>query len=285
MSEIDAGRGFAEPHGLGHVHLDLRHLGEERLCRALPMIREICLRFRGIDPAREPIPVRPVAHYSMGGIAADLDGRTALANVWAAGEVACTSLHGANRLGTNSTAECLVWGAIAGREIARFLESGPPLAALPEALVAAEEKRLFGELLARDGGEDPYALRRELRALMDRAAGVFRSGSGLRAGLEELAAVQARFAKITVRDRSRVYNSHAVNVLELSNLLELAEVVLRAALAREESRGAHARTDFPARDDARWLRHTLVRRAPDGRPELSYQPVRITRWQPVERKY
>ncbi|NNF59739.1 MAG: succinate dehydrogenase/fumarate reductase flavoprotein subunit [Gammaproteobacteria bacterium] len=284
MTEIDAGRGFSQPDGLDYLHLDLRHLGAEKIHARLPLIRELCMKFVDIDPIDAPIPVRPVAHYSMGGIATDIEGATGIDGVWAAGEAACVSLHGANRLGTNSTAECLVWGGICGENIAQSLQTGAALAALTDSRVAAEEQRVFGDLLQRDGFENPYQLNHELRHLMDEYMGVFRTGDGIGAGLEKLSELRARFADIHIEDKGRIYNSNLVNALELENLLDLAEVAMSSALAREESRGAHARRDFSERNDETWLRHTLARRGPDG-PSIGYKPVAITRWQPVERKY
>jgi succinate dehydrogenase / fumarate reductase flavoprotein subunit len=220
----------------------------------------------------------------MGGIEADINGRTKVENIWAAGEVACHSLHGANRLGCNSTAECLAWGGITGGEIAKYLGTSPKLQEHPEAAAREEEDRLFKGLLQGSGGENPYKIRRELRDLMDRHAGVFRDGKSMREGIAKIGELRERFKKVTVQDKSRVYNSNLMQTVETGNLLELAEVLLMAAVAREESRGAHSRRDFTARDDERFLRHTLVTRV-DQRPKLDYKPVTITRWKPVERKY
>jgi succinate dehydrogenase / fumarate reductase flavoprotein subunit len=284
MTEIAAGRGFPGEDGLDYLHLDLTHLGADTINHKLPLIRELCIRFAGIDPITRPVPVRPVAHYSMGGIETDIHGAAKIPGIWAAGEVACSSLHGANRLGTNSTAECLVWGTLCGEAIARYLDTGTPLPVLPEARAAQEEKRVFALLTENRGSENPYHLRRELRALMDRHVGVYRSAPELAQALEKIRAIKERFGRVRVADKSRVYNLNLVGVLELENLLDLAEVATASALAREETRGAHARTDFPARDDTRWLKHTLATRSDDG-PRLGYKPVTVTRWPPVERKY
>jgi succinate dehydrogenase / fumarate reductase flavoprotein subunit len=297
MTEIIEGRGFEDAEGpgrVGHIHLDLRHLGAEKINRCLPQIREVSMRFLGLDPILSPIPVRPAAHYSMGGIEADINGRTEVENIWAAGEVACHSLHGANRLGCNSTAECLVWGAITGREIAKYLEAGSALSAVPEAAARDEEARILKGLLGGDVGgagdstgassENPYRIRRELGEVMDRHAGVFRDSESMRDGLANVRALAERFKQVSVRDRNRIYNSNLVHTLETANLVELAEAVLTAALAREESRGAHSRRDFPSRDDERFLKHTVVTRV-DGKPRLAYKPVKITRWMPGAREY
>ncbi len=284
MTEIKSGQGFEQADGLNYLHLDLTHLGADKIQRHLPLIRELSMRFVGVDPIEGPIPIRPVAHYSMGGIETDINGATPVDGIWAAGEAACISLHGANRLGTNSTAECLVWGEICGAEIAARLDDGQALMDMPADRVEAEEKRVFSDLLEKDGSENPYDLRHELRLVMDECMGVYRSADGLASGLARVRGLRARFADVALTDKNRIYNANLVNTLELDNLLELAEVALMAALAREESRGAHARTDFPDRDDDIWLRHTLARHTDEG-PRLDYKPVTITHWRPVERKY
>ncbi len=284
ITEIEAGRGMAGPDGLDYLHLDLTHLGAERIQEALPLIREVAMKFVGIDPILAPIPVRPAAHYSMGGIECDIDGATGIDGIWVAGEAACVSLHGANRLGTNSTAECLVWGGICGEQIAAYLVAGSPLLTLPDDCVRAEEARVFDDLLNREGDENPYELEHDLRHLMDDCMGVYRTGEELRGGLARLETLRSRFDAVDVSDRSRIYNINLVTVLELENLFDLAAVALRSALAREESRGAHARRDFPARDDERWLRHTLVKKVGDEL-QIDYKPVRISHWKPSERSY
>ena len=284
MTEIIEGRGFRGPGGLDYIHLDLTHLGAKKINTALPLIREVCIKFIGLDPIEKPIPVRPVAHYSMGGIEADINGATAMRGVWAAGEVACHSLHGANRLGSNSTTECIVWGGITGEEVVKYMKQNPPLLDIPVDKVARERKRIFEDLLHNKGRENPYEIKRELRETMDRHAGVFRTGEEMSAGLAKIKALKERYKHISITDKGSVYNSNLMNALEIQNLLELAEMLLTAALAREESRGGHARTDFPNRDDEKWLKHTLASYSDQG-PKLSYKPVTITKWKPVERKY
>jgi succinate dehydrogenase / fumarate reductase flavoprotein subunit len=284
MTEILEERGFPGPDGLESISLDLTHLGAERINKRLPLIREVCIKFLGIDPITQAIPIRPVAHYSMGGIEADIDGRTKVENIWAAGEVACHSMHGANRLGCNSTAECLVWGGITGGEIAKHLELGAKLSDVPENQAREEEKRIFSGLLQQSGTENPAHIRRELRTLMDKHAGVYRTGESMQEGLNKIAELKQRFRKITVQDKSRIYNSNLIQTLETENMLELAEVLLFAGLAREESRGGHARTDFTQRDDQKFLAHSMVYYT-GGKPRLEYKPVTITNWKPVERKY
>lgn len=284
MTEILEGRGFPGPDGLDYIQLDMTHLGAERINKRLPLIREVCMKFLGIDPITDPIPIRPVAHYSMGGIEADLDGQTKVENIWAAGEVACHSMHGANRLGCNSTAECLVWGGITGGGIAKYLGKNPKLSALPENRAREEAKRIFDGLLQQSGTESPAHIRRELRTLMDKHAGVYRNGESIQQGLDKIAELRQRFRKITIQDKSRIYNTNLIQTLETDNMLELAEVLLFAGLAREESRGAHARTDFSKRDDEKFLAHSMVYYT-GGKPRLEYKPVTITNWKPVERKY
>ncbi len=283
MTEIEEGRGFSRPDGLDHLLLDLRHLGAGRINERLPFIRELAIKFAGADPIEEPIPVRPVAHYTMGGVETDIDGRTRVENIWAAGEVAAVSIHGANRLGTNSTAECFVYGKIAGGEAAKFLaqEKGFPDGGLPD--VEQEEQRIGG-LLGQEGEERPAEIRQDLRRAMDEHAGVFRTEEGLKQGLQAIKEAKERYRKIRLEDKGRVYNTELIQALELGFMLDGAEVVVSSALARQESRGAHARRDFPKRDDGGWLKHTLAFFAPEG-PKLEYKPVNITAWKPVERKY
>jgi succinate dehydrogenase / fumarate reductase, flavoprotein subunit len=291
MTEILEGRGLKGPDGLDYLHLDLTHLGAQRINTRLPLIREVSIKFVGIDPITQPIPIRPVAHYSMGGIETDIKGKTRIDGIWAAGEAACVSLHGANRLGSNSTAECLVWGGITGAEIAAALPTLSAPAPLPEAKLKAAHVHLDG-LLRREGKENIYDLRRELRAVMDRDVGVFRKGEELARALVQIREIRKRSLSAPVGDKTAVYNTNLINALELENLIDLAEVTVMGALTREESRGAHARRDFAVRDDERWMRHTLAwmtggtgtDRA-DTSVKLDYKPVTADTWKPVERKY
>jgi succinate dehydrogenase / fumarate reductase, flavoprotein subunit len=284
MTEIEQGRGFKEPSGLDYINLDLRHLGAKKINEHLPLIREVCIEFNDLDPIDTPIPCRPVAHYSMGGIETNLHGATRVKGIWAAGEAACVSLHGANRLGANSTAECLVWGKITGEETGRYCGETRQAAPLPEALVAAEHRRIFDTLLSANGNENLYDIRRELRSTMDIHVGVFRTGPELSQGLEKIRLLRKRYANIRIEDKSLVYNTNLYHALEIGNLLDLAEVMVMGALARAESRGAHARRDYPNRDDANWLKHTLAFYTEQG-PALDYKSVHIDTWHPVERKY
>ncbi len=286
MTEIEEGRGFEGPDGLDYLHLDLTHLGREKILERLPLIRELAIKFAGVDPIYEPIPVRPVAHYSMGGIHTDIDGRTPVENIFAAGEAACVSVHGANRLGSNSTAECLVWGRITGELSAEYSLNSDYIFKEDEVLSEAEkEAKRIEEMLNKNGNENPYEIRNELRRLMDTHVGVFRTGDKLQEALNKVRELKKRFKNIRIVDRELVWNTDLVSVLETENMLEIAEVVILGALMREESRGAHARRDFPNRDDERFLKHTLAYRNEDGTPRIEYIPVNITYWKPVERKY
>lgn len=284
MLEIEAGRGFGGPQGLDYVLLDLRHLGRQKINERLPLIREVAIKFAGLDPIDQPLPVRPVAHYSMGGIHVNKEGATPVEGIWAAGEVACVSLHGANRLGTNSTAECLVWGGITGKRAAQYAMQQNYLPKLPEEKALAEEHRVMEEIFTRKGSQNVYDIRRQLREIMDTHVGVFRTREGLELALKEIKELKERLKDCGLQDRSRIYNTDLVSYLEMENMLELAEVITVSALAREESRGGHARRDFPKRDDQNWLKHTLAYYTPSG-PRLDYIPVNITIWEPTERKY
>ena len=292
MTEIEEGRGFKGPDGLDYVHLDLTHLGREKILERLPLIRELAIKFAGVDPIEEPIPVRPVAHYSMGGIHANIDGQVMwdgerkVENMFVAGEAACLSLHGANRLGSNSTAECLVWGRITGELAGRYAtEKDFPFKeedVLPE---AEEEFRRIENLMNRKEGESPYRIRKELQRTMDLNVGVFRTRESLEKALQKIKELKERFKNVKVEDKSLVWNTDLVMTLETGFLLDLAEVVAMGALLREESRGGHFRRDFPKRDDEKWLKHTLAYRKENGELTFDYIPVNITYWKPVERKY
>ena len=220
----------------------------------------------------------------MGGIETDINGLTRVKNIWAAGEAACVSLHGANRLGSNSTAECLVWGGITGEEIFRALPALPRPSRLSETAWTAHQARMKS-IAGRQGKENLYELRRELRTLMDKYVGVFRKGEDLTQAIGEIRGIRERSLHAAVPDKGTVYNSNLFHAIELENLLDLAEVTVMGASAREESRGAHARRDFAVRDDEKWLKHTLAWHNPAGHPKLDYKPVTIDTWKPVERKY
>ncbi len=284
VTEFLDGKGFPGPRGLDYAHLDLTHLGEEKIKDRLPLIREIAMKFVGIDPIEAPIPIRPVAHYSMGGIHTDIDGATPVEGIWAAGEVACVSLHGANRLGSNSTAECLVWGRITGELATRHCQSMSAFPELDEPGMRNEENRIFEGLLKQTGSENHYSLREELCTLMDHNMGVYRTGESMQAAREGIRSLRQRYGNIHIRDKGRIYNTDLTMALELDFMLTNAAVAVEGALARQESRGGHARRDFPQRDDVKFLKHTLAY-AEGDRIRLDYSPVTITHWKPVERKY
>ena len=283
MTEIEEGRGFKdEASGLDYLHLDLSPIGAEKIKERLSQIREIAIKFRGIDPVEKPLPVRPVCHYVMGGIDTNIDGATKLKGLWAAGEAACVSMNGANRLGANSTSECLVWGKITGAEAAKYA-SGRSFVAPAGEVVMLEEKRIFDGIFHGKGGTNPYEVRDRLQAIMAKDAFVYRTGEGLSEALRTIRELK-RKDFYHCEDKSRVYNTNLSDVLEVESMLMVAEVVVAGALARTESRGAHYRRDFPARDDKNWLKHTLAYSGPDG-PRLDYSQVTITRYQPAERHY
>ena len=283
MTEIEEGRGYKdEATGLDYLHLDFSPIGADKIKTRLSAIREIALKFRGIDPIDQPLPVRPVCHYVMGGIDTNIDGATRLGGLWAAGEAACVSINGANRLGANSTAECLVWGKIVGAEAATYASRRPDYAEARQD-AEAEEKRVFDGIFRGKGGTNPYAVRDELQKSMAKGAFVYRTEEGLAETLKNIRKLKSDDF-LHCDDQSRVYNTNLSDVLEVESMLEVAEVVVAGALARRESRGAHARRDYPKRDDAHWLKHTLAFKSPDG-PNLEYTSVNITKYQPAERHY
>ena len=285
VKEFEKGRTIEGPYG-AVVNLDLRHLGEKKINAKLPFVRELCLKYENLDPVKELIPVRPVIHYMMGGIHTDLNGATPLKGLYAAGEAACVSINGANRLGSNSLTECLVFGARAGRDAAEFasVQRMPGRHLLAQA--ADEEARLEDQFLNKPARQDRIAtIREEMQKTMEQSAGIYRSGESLEKGAHKLRELQERFLNVGLDDHSRTFNTELVAALELGSMLEVAEAMIQCALHRTESRGAHQRTDFPARDDARFLAHSLVTRQEGGVPEVSYLPVSITRWPPAERVY
>ncbi|MEM4297146.1 MAG: succinate dehydrogenase/fumarate reductase flavoprotein subunit [Nitrososphaerota archaeon] len=281
-TEILEGRGFEGPDGVKCLHLDLTQIGAEKVKTRLAGIREICMKLAGIDPINEPIPVRPVAHYFMGGIDTNIEGKTGIDGLWAAGEVACVSINGANRLGSNSTTECLVWGAITGRRAAEFA-SKRDWVELPRDKVEREEKRIFDELLGKAPRENPYEVRDELQKTMESRCHIFRDEANLQTGLREVRTLRERLFR-GVADSSRTYNTNLINVLEIEGMLEVSQIIIMSAVNRQESRGAHARTDYPKRDDVNFLKHTLAYHTADG-PRLEYISPTITEYMPTERRY
>ncbi len=285
-TEFEEGRGFEGPHGK-YMHLDVRHLGEKVIDRKLPFMRELGRDYLGIDIVTDPIPVRPVQHYMMGGVDADISGATEIAGLYAAGECANVGLNGGNRLGSNSLAECLVFGAAAGRAAAEHAAAARPATANPvDAMLWDEARRVEGQYLEKKGGQERIgAIREEMQRDMDAGAGVFRTKEGLEKLVEQLGGLRERFERIKIEDTSRTFNTEIVAALELDFMLEVAQAVVVSALAREESRGAHARRDFPERDDTKYLKHTVAYRREGLRPQLEYRDVTITNFQPQARTY
>jgi fumarate reductase flavoprotein subunit len=285
VKEHEKGRTIETPYG-PVVHLDLRHLGETIINAKIPFVRELCLKYQNIDPVRELIPVRPVVHYMMGGVHTDMRGATPLAGLYAAGEVACVSINGANRLGSNSLPELLVFGARAGRAAAEYASTQDVPRSAVMAQAEDEKRRLESDLLHKEGGSERLAaLREEMQNTMERSAGIYRSGDLLARAADTLRGLQERFGNVALQDHSRTFNTELIAALELSFMLDVAEAIVHSAMRREESRGAHQRTDFPARDDQRFLAHSLASRNADGSCRLEYLPVTITRWPPGERVY
>jgi fumarate reductase flavoprotein subunit len=285
VAEVEKGRTTDTPYG-PVTHLDLRHLGAKLIDTKLPFVRELCRKYERIDPVHELIPVRPVVHYMMGGVSTDINGATQLSGLFAAGEVACVSINGANRLGSNSLPELLVFGARAGVAAAQHAADAQPPGPAVEAQARDEHRRLAQELLGRTGGTERLAdIRDQMQHTMEGSAGIYRDGSSLAKAAGALRDLQERAGNATLDDPSRTFNTELTAALELSALLDVAECMVHSALRREESRGAHQRTDFPARDDERFLAHSLASRDPDGVPHVAYAPVTITRWPPAERVY
>jgi fumarate reductase flavoprotein subunit len=285
VKEVEKGRTTDTPYG-PVVHLDLRHMGEKFINSRLPFVRELCLKYENIDPVKELIPVRPVIHYMMGGVHTDNNGATPLAGLYAAGEVACVSINGANRLGSNSLPELLVFGARAGKAAAlAAMEQKPP----SEQVVsqARDEKlRLEQQFLRKTGGRVRIAtIRSEMHQAMEDGAGIYRNQTSLEKAADKLRELRERFRDISLDDHSLTFNTELTTALELAFMLDVGVAVVESALHRTESRGAHQRTDFPGRDDGKFLAHTLISRNPDGSTRLEPAPVVITRWPPGERVY
>ncbi|HEY3199907.1 MAG TPA: fumarate reductase (quinol) flavoprotein subunit [Actinomycetes bacterium] len=285
VHEAEKGRTIDTPYG-NVVHLDLRHLGAALIDAKLPFVRELCLKYQNIDPVTELVPVRPVVHYMMGGVHTDIDGATTVPGLYAAGEVACVSINGANRLGSNSLPELLVFGARAGRAAAEYAVSAD--APRGSVLLQAEDerRRIEHDLLDRtDGRERIATLRDQMHQAMEEGAGIYRSAESLAKAADTLNELRERYGSLGIDDHSRTFNTELTTALELSHLLDIADCILASAAQREESRGAHQRLDFPMRNDERFLAHSLAERGPDGACQVSYLPVTITRWPPGERVY
>ena len=283
MTEINEGRGFKHETGVDCMKLDLRHVGDEIIKQKLGGIREISLKFSGVDPAQEMLDIRPVCHYMMGGIHTDINGASELQGVWAAGEAACISIHGSNRLGANSTSECIVWGKITADEAVNYIENEQSTVQFPNHLVYAEERRIYDGIFRGSGQVNPYEIRQELTDTLNDKAYVYRNQTDLVEGLKRVRELKTMTWK-HVDDQAKEYNTNFSNVMELDSMFRVAEVVLIGAINRKESRGSHARTDFPKRDDKKFLHHTLAYYNPEE-PIMKKHPVTITNYKPVERKY
>ena len=285
IKEIEDGRGFKHETGVDCLKLDLTHLGEERIKERLNGIREIGIKFSGVDIISEPIEIRPVCNYMMGGIHTDIYGQTEMIGLWSAGEAACNSLHGANRLGANSTSECLVWGSITGRLAADYANKKKGMTiSITDNKIMSEEKRIFDGIFRGRGQVNPYDIRKEFSDLMDVKAYIFRNENQLTEGLKKVRELKKLSWK-HVDDSAKEYNTNFINVMEIDSLLRVGEVIIVGALNRLESRGAHFRTDYPHRDDVNFLKHTLAYFKDDDEPHLSWHPVTLTRYVPAERKY
>jgi succinate dehydrogenase / fumarate reductase flavoprotein subunit len=278
QTEINEGRGVD-----GCVFLDLRHLGKQKIMERLPQIRELALDATGIDAIDEPVPITPGMHYWMGGVQTDKHGATPIPGIYAAGECACVSVHGANRLGGNSLLETIVFGKLSAEHAADYVKKvGAP--DFPAKQRDDEEARIRG-LLANNGSERVNVVRDAMGKAMMEGAGIYRRPESISVGIGRIRELKKRYKQITLDDKGRVFNTDLIGALELGFLLDVAETTLAGALQREESRGAHTRVDFPERDDEKWMKHTQAHFRPDADPELTYKSVTMTKWQPQARVY
>ena len=285
QTEINEGRGIG---GKSYVYLDLRHLGAEKILARLPGIRDLAIHFEGVDPIEAPVPIVPSQHYTMGGIDTDVNGASVMPGLYAAGECACVSVHGANRLGGNSLLDTIVFGRRSGAELVRYLgglaDKRPNARAAFAAVQAMEDT--VETLGARTGTEDAYALRAEMADVMKEKFGVFRDGTGMKEGLDKLMALKERVGRIGLRWTGSVFNVDMIRTVELEGMIDVALAIAVAALARTESRGAHSRTDYTERDDANWLKHSLAYHQPGvAGPRLDSKSVTLGTFEPQERKY
>jgi fumarate reductase flavoprotein subunit len=285
MKERDRGRTIPGPYG-DVVHLDIRHLGEKKIDQKIPFVRELVRNYVGIDPVYEPIPVRPVVHYMMGGVSTNIDAATILPGLFAAGECACVSINGSNRLGSNSLTELLVFGSRAGWGAARFAAEHPNIASQAILAQAEDEQRRIADRFFRklEGKETIAGVRTAMQKTMEEGAGIFRTGDSLQQTCETIEELKERYKEVGLQDHSLSFNTELEAALELGSMLDVAEAVAFSALARKESRGSHQRTDFPKRDDENYLKHSLAYRT-EGPPRIEYLDVVITRWPPKERVY
>jgi fumarate reductase flavoprotein subunit len=285
MQEDAKGRTIPGPYGTV-VHLDLRHLGEKLIDKKLPFVRELAKNYAGIDPVHEPIPVRPVVHYCMGGIDTNIHAATVVPGLFAAGECACVSMNGANRLGSNSLTELLVFGKRAARSAAQFAMDHQGLTTEKlKSQAEKEQQRIASQFIRKQGGTERVAtLRQELNRIMEAGAGIYRTAASLQQACSSIATLKDRFRNIVLDDRSVSFNTELITALELEFMLDIAQALVHSARLRTESRGSHQRTDFPARDDKKFLKHSMAYKT-DGEPRIDYKDVVITRWPPGERVY
>ena len=284
IGEVNAGRALDGPYGK-YVHLDLTHLGEAAIMTKLPFVRELATTYVGVDPVYDPIPIRPVVHYMMGGVDVDIEGRTVLPGLYAAGEVASVSLNGANRLGSNSLTECLVYGARAGVHATEFAKGSNAGSDDSLRRQAEEEAARIDGLRGSSRGEEQISkVRSDMNEIMEDGCGVYREQESMTKACRDLAELKPRAEHLALKDDSKVFNTEIIAALELSNMVEVAESVANAAAARKESRGAHACRDFPTRNDSEYLHHSLVYRG-DPEPRIEKKAVTLGTWEPEERKY
>jgi succinate dehydrogenase / fumarate reductase flavoprotein subunit len=289
ITEIREGRGIKGSDGTDYINLDVSHLGKKVIHEKLPEITGFARTYLGVEPTKEPIPIQPTTHYAMGGIPTDIDGRvfadargTIMPGFYSAGECACVSVHGANRLGTNSLLDIIVFGRRGGKAIAEYLKTAEfvPLPKNPE----DKSREHIEKILASKGKEPASTLRTELQETMMENVGIFRMKTGISKAVKKIEELKERYANIAIDDKGKTFNTDLMEAIELKHLIGTAETIAVSALNREESRGAHAREDFPKRDDKKWLKHTFLT-LKGGKTKLTYKPVTITRFQPQERKY
>ena len=288
QTEINEGRGID---GKDFIHIDMRHLGKDKILERLPQVRQLGIDFLGIDMITDPIPIQPTAHYSMGGIPTNVDCQVVVDDVgtpargfFAAGECACVSVHGANRLGTNSLLEAVVFGRRAGRAAYKYTVDAKHESFSEKEELDKVNKRLDA-ILSSASTESANDIRNELKENMTENCGVYRSAEKLDIAMKKVKELQGRFKKVRLSDKGKAFNTELQEALELDNMLTFSEVIVEGAAQRTESRGGHSRTDHPKRDDVNWLKHTLAYKGVDGSMELRHKPVVITKHQPEERKY
>ncbi len=282
QTEINEGRGFEDT----YVHLDLRHLGRQKILERLPEIRDHCLHFVGIDPIDKPIPIQPGQHYSMGGIDCNCDGETILSGFFAAGECSCVSVHGANRLGGNSLLETIVFGKLTGEKAVQYVKGKEQNRQNSDAFANAlrTARTRIEELLKGNGSQEPADIRAEMKEITFSKVGIFRDEDSIHEGISKIEELQERCRNLRPIWNGKIFNLDLVRGYELKGMVDIVEVIARGALIRQESRGSHSRRDFGQRDDRNWMKHTLARYTPEG-PRLSHTDVTVTKWQPEERQY